>query len=231
MHHSLPEPPRGKPRKAVTPYLVLACGLHALALAIPLERLARPAEPTADGKLLARLPTQAKPPASQPVASSTPEKTSREARPKVIPEKTIVQTQAIRQPSMPALPATAPPSSTPAESTTTAASTSLAVASSAPGKAPVMSAPRFDAAYLNNPSPAYPALSRRYNETGKVLLKVRVSPEGLAVAVDIAQSSNSARLDEAARQAVSRWRFIPARLGEQAMAADVLVPIVFRLDD
>lgn len=90
---------------------------------------------------------------------------------------------------------------------------------------------RFDAAYLDNPHPGYPPLSRRLGEEGKVLLRVRVSPDGQPTAVDIEKSSNFARLDEAARQAILRWRFIPAKRGDQAIEASVIVPLVFRLDN
>jgi len=90
-------------------------------------------------------------------------------------------------------------------------------------------APRFDAAYLHNPRPVYPPLSRRLGEEGKVLLRVRVSAEGQPIAVDVEESSNFERLDEAARQVVARWRFVPARHGDEPVEATVIVPIVFRL--
>ena len=48
----------------------------------------------------------------------------------------------------------------------------------APAPAPVTVPPQFDAAYLRNPPPAYPALARRYREQGKVLLRVYVSAAG-----------------------------------------------------
>jgi protein TonB len=92
-------------------------------------------------------------------------------------------------------------------------------------------AARFDAAYLNNPRPAYPAASRRLGEEGKVVLKVRVAADGRALAVNLEKGSNFERLDEAARQAVARWRFIPARRGDEAVESSVMVPLVFRLDD
>ncbi len=95
--------------------------------------------------------------------------------------------------------------------------------------APVTAA-RFDADYLHNPAPAYPAMSRRMREEGRVLLRVLVSALGAPVRVELARSSNSSRLDEAARDAVGRWRFVPARRGEQAIEAWVQVPIVFNLE-
>jgi protein TonB len=99
-----------------------------------------------------------------------------------------------------------------------------------PPVAAVLTAPRFDAAYLQNPPPAYPLASRRRGEQGKVLLRVQVSAQGLAEEVRIAESCGFPQLDEAAREAVSKWRFIPARRGDEPIAASVLVPIAFRLD-
>jgi protein TonB len=89
---------------------------------------------------------------------------------------------------------------------------------------------RFDADYLDNPSPAYPSASRRLGEQGIALLRVYVSAQGLAETVELKASSGFARLDQAAQEAVSRWRFVPARRGEQAVAAWVQVPITFQLD-
>jgi len=101
----------------------------------------------------------------------------------------------------------------------------------APASAPAsVTEARFDAAYLHNPRPVYPPLSRRLGEQGKVLLRIRVSPQGQAAAVDLEKSSNFQRLDEAASQVVAQWRFVPARRGDEAVEATVIVPIVFRLE-
>jgi periplasmic protein TonB len=97
--------------------------------------------------------------------------------------------------------------------------------------APVaMAAARFDADYLQNPAPAYPAMSRRLREEGKVLLLVRVTARGDAEQVQLKQGSGFSRLDEAAIKTVQQWRFVPARQGADAVAASVVVPIIFRLD-
>ncbi len=96
--------------------------------------------------------------------------------------------------------------------------------------APDIVPPRFDAAYLDNPAPAYPPLARRAGEQGRVLLRVHVTASGVADNVEVRQSSGSPRLDEAARETVRRWRFAPAQQGERAVAAWVIVPITFTLD-
>lgn len=101
-------------------------------------------------------------------------------------------------------------------------------AAPAPVPAPVIP-PRFDADYLDNPAPAYPGLSRRLGEQGRVLLRVFVNPDGAAAQVEIRESSGFERLDRAARDTVLRWRFVPARQGERGVAAWVLVPITFSI--
>lgn len=91
--------------------------------------------------------------------------------------------------------------------------------------------PRFDAAYLDNPSPIYPRISRRMGEQGKTLLIVQVSADGKPLKVSLHQSSGSSRLDQAAIEAVQRWRFVPARQGSSPIAASVIVPIIFSLQN
>ena len=94
-----------------------------------------------------------------------------------------------------------------------------------------LSEPLYQADYLQNTPPAYPPAARRRNEQGEVLLKVEVSEKGAATQVAVARSSGSALLDEAARKAVERWRFIPARRGSETIAAQVAVPIIFKLGE
>lgn len=100
----------------------------------------------------------------------------------------------------------------------------------APAAEPVVVPPNFVAAYLNNPAPAYPYLSKQRREQGTVMLRVLVSAAGRAEQVLIDRSSGHSRLDEAAQDVVlKRWRFVPARQGEDPISAWVLVPIQFEL--
>jgi len=82
--------------------------------------------------------------------------------------------------------------------------------------------------YLQNPEPPYPERSLELREQGRVLLQVRVSAEGRAIQVEIIQSSQHRRLDEAAQQAVSHWRFVAARKNGSAVESSILVPITFQ---
>lgn len=90
--------------------------------------------------------------------------------------------------------------------------------------------PDPNAAYLNNPPPPYPLLSRRLGEQGTVLLTVWVDAQGAATEVRLARSSGHPRLDAAALQAVRGWRFVPGRRHQIAQPMWVNVPLVFRLD-
>lgn len=94
----------------------------------------------------------------------------------------------------------------------------------------VVEPPRFGAAYLHNPPPSYPSTSRRLGEEGRVMLRVLVAKSGDADAVEIESSSGSSRLDKAAREAVKKWKFIPAKRNNQPINAYVLVPIQFTLN-
>ena len=93
----------------------------------------------------------------------------------------------------------------------------------------VESAPVFNADYLHNPYPVYPALSRRMGEQGLVLLRVLVTAKGDPSAIELKTGCGYARLDRAAQEAVRQWKFVPARRGEQPVDAWVLVPIRFSL--
>lgn len=97
-----------------------------------------------------------------------------------------------------------------------------------PAPAPVMP-PDFTASYLDNPAPAYPAMSRKLQEQGRVLLRVFVSPAGKADRIELQRSSGYSRLDDAAQHAVKSWRFVPATQGGQPIAAWVVVPLSFSL--
>ena len=94
----------------------------------------------------------------------------------------------------------------------------------------VVTAPIFAADYLDNPAPYYPVLARRAGEQGRVVLRVLVSPAGRADEVEIRTSSGYPRLDESARSTVRRWRFVPAKRGDEPVSAWVLIPISFRLE-
>ena len=132
----------------------------------------------------------------------------------------LPDSQAVSPPEPAPAPTAAEISSAPAQSGATHGSTEGTI-----------TAARFDADYLSNPAPAYPSLSRRLGEQGKVVLRVLVSAVGQAQQVELKTGSGFPRLDQSAQDAVRRWRFVPARRGNDAVAAWVQVPIVFDLKD
>lgn len=120
-------------------------------------------------------------------------------------------------------------STVPAPAAVVAAPVEAKPAPVAPPAEPVSQA-RFDVDYLKNPAPAYPPLSRRMGEEGKVVLRVSVNVQGAADSVEIRTSSGSQRLDDSALRTVRTWKFIPAKRGDTAVQSWVLVPIIFKLE-
>lgn len=96
--------------------------------------------------------------------------------------------------------------------------------------APVTVLPSSNADYLNNPAPAYPALSRRLGEQGRVVIQVLIDKDGKPQQGSIAHSSGYARLDQAALRAAMDWRYVPGRRDGKAQDMWFKVPIQFALE-
>lgn len=75
----------------------------------------------------------------------------------------------------------------------------------------------------------YPALLRERGVQGQVLLRVQVNEQGRAAEVQVQGGSGWRLLDEAARQIAMACPYLPARRGEQRLAAWVEYPIRFAL--
>jgi protein TonB len=87
--------------------------------------------------------------------------------------------------------------------------------------------PRFRAP----PSPpVYPRQSIERDEEGVVLVRALVDPSGAPQRVLIHKGSGFRLLDEAALEAVRRWRFEPMVRDGRATSAWVQVPVRFRLN-
>jgi protein TonB len=213
----------GKPGNQALAFGVVAAAhvalLGLIATVVPAERIANLTRPFI-ARVIELAPEVPPPPApTSPVAAPPKQptkKTSAAPRPVRIarapkPAPEAATFSAAPQPPVPVEPASVP---------------TAAVA--APAE-PVVAA-RFDADYLHNPKPVYPNASRRLGEQGKVVLRVHVSAAGLPEKIEVSSSSGFARLDRAAEEAVSRWRFVPAQRGPEAIAAWVRVPIRFQLD-
>lgn len=192
----------------------LALGYAALYWSVKQELIALP--PSISVRLL---PLADTPKPTPPQPKPTPQRPAEPVH-KIMPTQPILTSKAA-QPTAEFVVAPQPSTPTPVASAPAAPATTAA---------PALVAARFDADYLHNPKPVYPAFSRRAGEEGKVLLKVRVSPQGTALDVSLSKSSGFPRLDAAAQDAVSRWRFVPARRGDEAVESSVIVPVSFTLD-
>jgi protein TonB len=64
---------------------------------------------------------------------------------------------------------------------------------------------------------------------GTTMLKVHVDADGRVGDVVVEASAGHTDLDQAAVDAVRRWRFEPARRGTEAVAMWVRLPVEFRL--
>lgn len=187
--------------------------LGLLAVVVPAERVAELARPFA-ARLIELAPEAPPPPKPKP-----PPPRSKPAVPVQAPPPVLAVASPVEAPAPVAF--TVPP-----QPQVTAPAV---VAAPAPAPAPVFVAARFDADYLDNPKPVYPHISRRLGEEGKVLLRVFVSADGSPEKIELRSSSGFQRLDKAAEEAVARWRFVPAKRGDQAVTAWVVVPVVFSL--
>ncbi len=103
------------------------------------------------------------------------------------------------------------------------------IASSESSEAKV-EAPSSDAAYINNPVPAYPALSHRLGEQGRVVVHVLIGHDGLVKSGKIQQSSGFNRLDQAALRTALSWRYRPGKTAGVVQDMGLNVPIIFVLN-
>lgn len=160
------------------------------------------------------------------VAPSASMSARRDGEPAIAPKSSGAQPQA--EPSFTAPASTAPSTEKQEPSGSSAASKPQKQLETAPEASDGESAPLFNASYLHNPAPDYPPTALQHRWEGTVLLNVRVLASGSAQEVSVVESSGHASLDEAAVQAVTGWRFVPARRAGQAIDAWLRVPVVFK---
>ena len=83
---------------------------------------------------------------------------------------------------------------------------------------------------VHNKEPVYPLEAARRGEQGLVILLVHVTPDGTVAGIDIARSSGFSRLDRAARDAVTTWKFVPAVQNGQPIPSSIPLRIMFDLN-
>ncbi|MGB0128658.1 MAG: energy transducer TonB [Rhodocyclaceae bacterium] len=213
---------------ARTLVVALVCLAHAL-LFLGLRRSApefvAPAVPSVLQVSWIALPVRAPTPAPviKPAPRVQPRVPARVQPPRPMPRTRPVSAAAQAVPAQP-LPSAETQAPEPAPAAASAPAPQAATADTLP-----VTPPRFEADYLSNPAPPYPAAARELGEEGRVLLRVKISPQGQPVEIRLQRGSGHERLDQAALKAVGGWRFVPARRGSEPIEAWVQVPITFTL--
>jgi protein TonB len=207
-----------KPEQEVTEAKPLTMEVSMIAIPAPKQPIAEPPKP-APPPVEKKPPVPKKPPTPpKPVVQKT-----KPPAPKPVP---VSDEPAEFAPFKPSEPVAAPAQASPPPS---AASSSSSSSSQSSTTAQTFTEANFRANYAHNPKPEYPAVARGRGWQGKVLLRVKVSAEGLSDDVSVEQSSGHDILDESAVEAVKKWRFIPAKRGDTPVASSVIVPIDFKL--
>ncbi|GHC94601.1 hypothetical protein GCM10007320_46640 [Pseudorhodoferax aquiterrae] len=100
----------------------------------------------------------------------------------------------------------------------------------APPAPPKIQLPSSDASYLQNPSPVYPAISRRLGEQGKVLVRVLIGINGQPERAEIKRSSGFERLDRSAMEYVMKCRYVPGKVNGVVQAMWYEAPVNYVLE-
>jgi protein TonB len=128
-------------------------------------------------------------------------------------------------------PATAQESQQEAKPAPAPAPSSPATAAPPAPPAPVRTSASEASYAATNRTPPYPRISLTNGEEGTVVLRVLVTAEGTAGAVEVKASSGYMLLDESARKTVMTWRFKPATVDGKPVSEWYQVPIPFKLQN
>jgi protein TonB len=220
--------PSGLGRNALIAIAVVL--LHVVALwALHTGLLRRAVEVIVPAVLLSEFVTPPAPvvaPEPPPPAPSPPKpqpKTVRPPKPRPAPQPLPVA----NAPATDTAPVVAPDPEPPSPAPVAAAPVAAPPAPPAP---PRIELPSSNAAYLQNPAPTYPAISKRMGEQGKVVLRVFIGTDGLPQKIELNRSSGYERLDRQAQETVSRWKFVPGKRNGVPESMWYLVPINFVLE-
>ncbi len=194
-----------KPEEKLTQAQPLMMEVSMIAISAPKPSVAPP-KPTPP-------PPEKKPP---PPKKPQPKPLPKKAPPIVQKSPDFAPVEPVAEPTP--TPAVSQPSSAPATTASTTATNTEQFTEA-----------NFRANYAHNPKPDYPMIAKSRGWQGKVLLRVKVSPEGLSDSVAVETSSGHDMLDESAIEAVKKWKFIPAKRGDTPVASSVIVPIIFTL--
>ena len=77
--------------------------------------------------------------------------------------------------------------------------------------------------------PSYPESARRQGVEGVTTLRFQVHTDGSVTEMSVVHSAGHPDLDQAAMEAVRKWRFEPARRGKDPVVVWVTLPVRFEL--
>jgi protein TonB len=229
----------GRRRTVVAVVVAAVCLLHAALFMVLVHRGSTPPVPVQPDTIVADLRSPA------PVAI-----VSMPARPKAAPAPLPVaprpQPHAAPLRSKPVAPTPthdAPGEPVPVAAAPAASPPQPAAAPAQVAHAPAAAAPRmgvpFDPAIPKSVArlacamaqPRYPALSRRADETGTVVLQLTIGADGRIASIRIVTSSGHPRLDDAAQAAAAASTCEPYLENGVARSASANVPFTFNLSD
>lgn len=91
------------------------------------------------------------------------------------------------------------------------------------------SIPQLPAGGAMYPLPNYPADALAQRAHGICKMHIAVSAAGSASSIEITQSTESASLDDACREAINKSAFVPAKRGDEPISGSTDVAILWRL--
>ena len=198
------------------PSLMVVLVLHVILLWLIQSGLARQAITLTQESVEALLLTDAAPPPPPVAAPKTP--SPKTPLPPVIQPPITAATPVITAPTAPAI------NVTPTQSTPPTAPT----ASSAPSPSIRTGAAIQPGASCAKPD--YPSASRRLEEEGTVSLKFLIGVDGRVLQAEIEKTSGFPRLDEAARNALSKCQFRPGTIDGKAEQSWASIKYTWRLE-
>lgn len=99
----------------------------------------------------------------------------------------------------------------------------------APPPAPVLVEARRHPRYLDDFQPPYPARLEREQVEGRARVTVTINAAGRVTAVTDAGSTDPGFFEATRRHALSRWRFLPATRGGEAIESTQTLSVQFRI--
>jgi protein TonB len=100
-----------------------------------------------------------------------------------------------------------------------------------PPHVPVFVQTRLDPRFADSFKPDYPLDMRRLGKEGNVTVRVMVNEKGRVVGVELVKASDPSFFEAAKRQALGRWRFVPATRDGKAVGSELTLTLTFRLED